>query len=65
MKSKWQLFASIFQLIVGLATMIPAVILGFGGENMAKWIITLILSFAFVVLGIIGIIDYKSNKQNP
>ena len=65
MKSKWQRFASIFQLIVGLAAMISAAILGFGGENMAKWIITLILSFAFVVLGIIGIIDYKSNKQNP
>lgn len=65
MKSKWQLFASIFQLIVGLAAMISAAILGFGSENMAKWIITLILSLAFVVLGIIGIIDYKSNKQNP
>ena len=37
-------------------------ILGFAGENMAKWIVTLILSIAFVVLGIIGIIDYKTNK---
>ena len=62
MKSKWQLFASIFQLIVGLAAIISFAILGFGGENMAKWIVTLILSVAFVVLGIIGIIDYKLNK---
>ena len=29
---------------------------------MSKWIVTLILSIAFVVLGIIGIINYKSNK---
>ena len=62
MKSKWQLFASIFQLIVGLATVTSFVILGFAGENMARWIVTLVLSIAFVVLGIIGIIDYKSNK---
>lgn len=62
MKSKWQLFASIFQLIVGLAAIASFVILEFGGENMAKWIVTLILSITFVVLGIIGIIDYKSNK---
>ena len=62
MKSKWQLIASIFQLIVGLAAIISFAILGFGGECMAKWIVTLIVSVAFVVLGIIGIIDYKSNK---
>ena len=62
MKSKWQLFASIFQLIVGLAAIISFAILGLGGENMAKWVVTFILSVAFVVLGIIGIIDYKSNK---
>ncbi len=62
MKSKWQLFASIFQLIVGLVAITSFAILGFAGENMAKWIVTLILSIAFVVLGIIGIIDYKTNK---
>ena len=37
-------------------------LLGLSGENMSKWIVTLILSIAFVVLGIIGIINYKSNK---
>ena len=62
MKSKWQLFASIFQLIIGLATVTSFVILIFSGENMARWIVTLVLSIAFVFLGIIGIIDYKSNK---
>ena len=62
MKSKWQLFASIFQLIVGLAAIISFAILGLSGESMAKWIVTLILSVAFVVLGITGIIDYNSSK---
>ena len=62
MKSKWNLFASIFQLVVGVAAIASFAVLGFGGENMAKWIVTLILSVSFVVLGIIGIVDYQSNK---
>ena len=62
MKSKWQLFSSIFQLVVGIAAIISFIIISVGGENVVKWIGTLILSIAFVVLGIIGIIDYKSNK---
>lgn len=62
MKSKWQLFASVFQLIVGVLAIASFVILGFGGENMTKWIVTLILAIAFVVMGIIGVVDYKSKK---
>ena len=62
MKNKFNLIASIFQLVIGVTAVLSFVILGSGGENMSKWIVTLILSIAFVVLGIIGIIDYKSNK---
>ncbi|MBQ1950209.1 MAG: hypothetical protein II363_01225 [Clostridia bacterium] len=62
MKSKWQLFASAFQLIVGILAIASFIIIGFGGENITKWIVTLILSIAFVVLGIIGIVSYKSKK---
>ncbi len=62
MKNKFNLIASIFQLVVGVVAVLAFVILGSSGENMSKWIVTLILSIAFVVLGIIGIIDYKSNK---
>ena len=62
MKSKFNLIASIFQLVVGVAAVLAFVVLGSSEENMSKWIVTLILSIAFVVLGIIGIIDYKSNK---
>ncbi len=60
MRSKWQLFSSIFQLIVGIVAVIAFTVAAFGGENMVKWVITLVLSIAFIVLGIIGIIDYKS-----
>ena len=62
MKNKWQLFSSIFQLTVGMLAVLSFAILGFSGENMTKWIVTLILAIAFIVLGIIGIVDYKSNK---
>lgn len=62
MKSKWRLFASVFQLIVGIMAIVSFVILALNGEDMARWIVTLILSVAFVVLGIIGIVDHRSDR---
>ncbi len=59
---KFNLIASIFQLLVGIAAIIAFVVLAINGENMTKWIVTLILSVAFVVLGIIGILNYRSTK---
>ena len=64
MKNKWQLFASIFQLVIGIMAIISFIIIGFSGEPLTKWIGTLLLSVAFVVLGIIGMIDYKSNRKH-
>ncbi len=49
MKNKWNLIASIFQLVIGVIAVLSFVIIGLNGENMAKWIVTLILSIAFVV----------------
>ncbi len=62
MKIKWQLFSSVFQLIVGTLAVLLYGILGLGGENMIKWTGTLILAIAFIVLGVIGILDYRLNK---
>lgn len=62
MKSKWWLISSIIQLVVGVLATISFVILAISGENITRWIITLLLAIAFVIIGIIGIIDYKSNK---
>lgn len=61
-KSKWSLIGSIVQLVFGLLAIATYTVLGVSGENMTKWIVTMILAVAFVVLGIIGIIDYKSNQ---
>lgn len=62
MKSKGNLIVSIFQLVIGVLAIMAFAVIGFSGENITKWIITLILAMTYVVLGIIGIIDYKSNK---
>ena len=62
MKTKFNLIASIFQLVIGILSILLFVVLGINGEDMTRWIVTLILSVGFVVLGIIGILDYKSNK---
>ena len=62
MKGKWQLFSSIYQLTIGVFAVVTFLILGFNDEELTKWIITLILAIAFIILGFIGIIDYKKNK---
>lgn len=63
MKSKWYLISSVFQLIVGISAIISFIVLAADGENMTKWIITLLLSLAFVIIGIIGIKDYCKAKK--
>ena len=62
MKSKRNLIVSIFQLVIGLLAVAAFVVAALNNENMIKWIITLILAIAFIVFGLLGIIDYKSNK---
>ena len=56
MKSKWYLISSIFQVLVGLIAIIFLIILAINGEVITKWIITLLLAIAYVVIGTIGII---------
>ena len=62
MKSKWNLISSIVQLVFGILAVIAFIILAINGEIMTKWIITLLLAIAFIIIGIIGIINYKSQK---
>ena len=62
MKSKWNLISSIIQLVVGILAIIAFIIIAVNGENMTRWIVTLILAVGYVTLGIIGIIDYKTQK---
>lgn len=62
MKSKWNLISSIVQLVFGVLAIIAFVILMINGEVVTKWIITFLLAVGFAIIGIIGIIDYKSKK---
>ena len=62
MKSKWNLISSIIQLVFGVLAIIAFIILAIKGEFITKWVITLLLAIAFVIIGIIGIVDYKSQK---
>ena len=62
MKSKWNLISSIVQLVIGILAIVAFVVLSVSGENMIKWIITLLLAIAFVIVVAIVIIDYKKQK---
>ena len=61
---KLNLFAVIFQIVVGIAAIIAYIVIAASGEPLGKWTITLLLAIAFVVMGAINTIDYvKSNKK--
>ena len=62
MKSKLSLISSIIQLVFGILAIVVFIILLINEENISKWIITLLLAVTFVIIGIIGIIDYKRNR---
>mgnify|MGYP003310304501 CR=1 FL=1 len=62
MKSKRRLISSIVQIICGILAIVLFVIFAPHEVKTVRWIITLSLAVVFVVMGIIGIIDYKSNK---
>lgn len=62
MKSKLSLISSIVQLVFGTLAIVAFIILLITGEAISKWLITLLLAVAFVIIGIIGIIEYKSNR---
>ena len=62
---KWSLFAAIFQIVVGIAAIVAYVVVAASGEPLAKWTITLMLAIAFVVMGVIGAIDYVKSNKTP
>ena len=62
MKSKLSLISSIVQLVFGTLAIVAFIILLITGEDISKWLITLLLAVAFVIIGIIGIIEYESNR---
>ena len=61
--SKWRLFSSIFQIVVGIAAIIAYIVIAASGEALGKWTVTLLLAIAFVVIGVIGISDWKKSNR--
>ena len=61
--SKWRLFSSIFQIVVGIAAIIAYIVIAASGEPLGKWTVTLLLAIAFVVIGAIGIADWKKSNR--
>ena len=61
--SKWRLFSSIFQIVVGIAAVIAYIVIAASGEPLGKWTVTLLLAIAFVVIGAIGIADWKKSNR--
>ena len=59
MKKNWPLIVSIIQLVVGVMAVAAFAILAAGGEDMKHWIITLVLAIGYVVMGIMGIIEWR------
>lgn len=62
MRSGWRLFSALFQLIVGICGIIAFGIIAFGGEAVGRWIVTLILSIAFAVLGAMELAGWIRNR---
>ena len=60
---KWYLFTAMFQILVGIAAIIAFIFVAVSGESLGKWIITLIVSIAFVIMGVINIINYVKLKK--
>ena len=61
--SKWRLFSSIFQIVVGIAAISAYIVIAASGEPLGKWTVTLLLAIAFVVIGAIGIADWKKSNR--
>ncbi|MBQ5810827.1 MAG: hypothetical protein IIW23_04520 [Clostridia bacterium] len=59
----WPLVSSIFQIAIGTVAIIVYIVLAAANEPLGKWTITLLLAIAYVVLGVIGIVDWKKNKD--
>ena len=60
---KWYLFTAMFQILVGIAAIIAFIFVAVSGESLGKWIITLIVSIAFVIMRVINIINYVKLKK--
>jgi len=62
MKFSVSLLTSLVQLVFGLSAIVAYTVLALHGESMLRWIPSLFLSVAFVILGILGLLEQRRNK---
>ena len=60
---KWPLIAAIMQLLIGIAAVAAYVVGAVGGEPLGKCTITLLLAIGFVIMGILGVIDWEKERK--
>lgn len=63
MKKGVKLAVAIFEIVIGLFAVASFIIIAASGENMLKWIITLLLAVSYVVIGTIELIGIVKNKE--
>lgn len=62
MKGKWNLIASIVELVIGVLGIVAFIVLGLNGEAMEPWLMTLVLAGAIALFGASGISEYIGHR---
>ena len=62
MGKKIQLITSLIQIVIGIAAVIAFFILLFSNESITRVIVTFILAIAFIIIGVINLIDYFKKR---
>lgn len=60
--SKWQLVSSLVQMIIGFLGVVAYIILLIISEPMLKWTVTLILSIAYFIIGLVNFLQIIKRK---
>ena len=62
MKKVWYLVCSVVQLVFGILAIASFIVIAANGENVLKWILTLLFAVGLSVSGVIGIVNYIKLK---
>ena len=63
MKDKWLIYSSIFQILFGTFGVLALTVVRRRSAEVTIWYLTLVLSVAFILTGIVGIIDYARKTR--
>ncbi len=60
--SKWQIASALVQMIIGFLGVVAYIILLVSKEPMLKWTVTLILSIAYFIIGLVNFLQIIKRK---